>query len=121
MAMLGLRLMLRISPAQRSKEAKERLEAVAGSLGGQDNVRIRETRDWLELELGSEVLFATGSATLNPGAEGAVDGVERGGLERHGYPRGRFRKRKKGHPPQRSAAQKCERSAAADDPSVLDT
>ena len=51
---------------------KERLEAVAGSLGGQDNVRIRETRDWLELELGSEVLFATGSATLNPGAEGAV-------------------------------------------------
>ena len=51
---------------------KERLEAVAGSLGGQDNVRVRETRDWIELELGSEVLFATGSATLNPGAEGAV-------------------------------------------------
>ena len=51
---------------------KERLEAVAGSLGGKDDVRVRETRDWLELELGSEVLFATGSATLNPGAEGAV-------------------------------------------------
>ena len=51
---------------------RERLEAVAGSLGGQDNVRVRETRDWIELELGSEVLFATGSATLNPGAETAV-------------------------------------------------
>ena len=51
---------------------KERIEAVAGALGGRDDVRVRETKDWIELELGSEVLFATGSATLAPGAESAV-------------------------------------------------
>ncbi|MSQ67358.1 MAG: flagellar motor protein MotD [Gammaproteobacteria bacterium] len=47
---------------------REKLLAAIGAFGGRDDVKLRETRDWLEIELGSEVLFATGSATLNAAA-----------------------------------------------------
>ncbi len=51
---------------------RERLEAAVGAFGGRDDVKLRETADWLEIELGSEVLFASGSAALNPAAEPAL-------------------------------------------------
>ena len=51
---------------------RERLEAAICACGGRDDVKLRETRDWLEIELGSEVLFATGSATLSAAAMPAL-------------------------------------------------
>lgn len=47
---------------------KERLEAAVGAFGGRDDVKVRETRDWIEIQLGSELLFASGSAKLDPAA-----------------------------------------------------
>ena len=36
-------------------------------------MKVRESSDWLEIELGSEVLFASGSAALNPAALPMLD------------------------------------------------
>lgn len=54
---------------------KERLEAVLSSFKDRDDVKIRDTRDWLEVELGSELLFASGSAALNAAALPVIDKV----------------------------------------------
>lgn len=45
-----------------------RVEEALAPFGQQGDVKVRETSDWLEVELGSEVLFASGSAVLNPAA-----------------------------------------------------
>jgi chemotaxis protein MotB len=50
---------------------REKLEAVMGEMGGRDDVKLRETKDWLEIELGSELLFPSGSAKLNVSANAA--------------------------------------------------
>ncbi|MNS84190.1 hypothetical protein D3C72_1180040 [compost metagenome] len=57
------------------------------------------------------------------GAEGAVDGVEGRGLERHGILGGNvgLRKQKRAIRRNDRYAQMAKQSAAADDPSVLDT
>lgn len=35
-------------------------------------IRIRQSRDWVEIEINTEILFSSGSATLEPGAHGIV-------------------------------------------------
>ena len=51
---------------------REKLEAVLGEMGGRDDVEFRETKDWLEIVLGSELLFPSGSAKLNVSANAAL-------------------------------------------------
>ncbi len=53
-----------IVPAPRQGTAQQRLDTALGPLIKRDDVRIRDTRDWLEIELASELLFASGSAEL---------------------------------------------------------
>lgn len=54
---------------------RERVEAVLAPFGQKGEVKVRQNSDWLEIELGSEVLFATGSAALNPAGRAMVDSV----------------------------------------------
>ena len=51
---------------------RERLEAALGPLIKRDDVRIRDSRDWLEVELASELVFGSGSAELKPQALPAI-------------------------------------------------
>ena len=51
---------------------RERLEAALGPLIKRDDVRIRDSRDWLEVELASELVFGSGSAELQPQALPAI-------------------------------------------------
>ena len=53
-----------ILPAPRLGTPEQRLETALGPLMKRDDVRIRDSRDWLEIELASELLFASGSAEL---------------------------------------------------------
>jgi chemotaxis protein MotB len=52
---------------------RARVEEALAPFGEQGDVKVRETSDWLEVELGSEVLFGSGSAALNPGALPMID------------------------------------------------
>ncbi len=54
---------------------RERIEAVLAPFGEQGQVKVRDTKDWLEVELGSELLFESGSAALNPAALPMVDKI----------------------------------------------
>ena len=54
---------------------RERIDAVLAPFAETGEVKVRETRDWLEVELGSELLFATGSAAINPAAIPMIDKV----------------------------------------------
>jgi len=54
---------------------RARVEEVLAPFGALGDVKLRETRDWLEVELGSEVLFGSGSATLNPAALPMLDKI----------------------------------------------
>ena len=49
-----------------------RLEAALGPLVKSDEVHIRDSRDWLEVELASELLFGSGSAELKARALPAI-------------------------------------------------
>jgi chemotaxis protein MotB len=51
---------------------RERLEHALGPLLKRDDVHLRDTRQWLEVELPSELLFGSGSADLQPQALGAL-------------------------------------------------
>lgn len=64
---------------------RERVEAVLAPFGQHGEVKVRDNRDWLEIELGSEALFASGSAALDPGARAMVDAVA-GVVADMGYP-----------------------------------
>lgn len=55
---------LDILPAPVTGTPAERLETALGPLVLRDDVRVRDSRDWLEIELASELLFASGSADL---------------------------------------------------------
>lgn len=54
---------------------RERIEAVLAPFEKTGDVKVRETRDWLEVELGSELLFESGSAAINPNALAMIDKV----------------------------------------------
>lgn len=56
--------LVEVVPAPRQGVATQRLETALGPLIKRDDVRIRDTRDWLEIELTSELLFTSGSAEL---------------------------------------------------------
>jgi chemotaxis protein MotB len=53
-----------IVPAPASGTPAERLETALGPLVLRDEVRVRDSRDWLEVEVASELMFARGSAEL---------------------------------------------------------
>jgi len=52
---------------------RARIDEALAPFGQQGDVKVRESSDWLEIELGSEVLFASGSAALNPAALPMLD------------------------------------------------
>jgi chemotaxis protein MotB len=52
---------------------RARIDEALAPFGQQGDVNVRESSDWLEIELGSEVLFASGSAALNPAALPMLD------------------------------------------------
>ncbi len=54
---------------------RERIEAVLAPFEDTGDVKVRDTRDWLEVELGSELLFASGSAQLSDAALPMIDKV----------------------------------------------
>lgn len=53
-----------VVPAPRQGTPRQRLETALGPLMQRDDVRLRDSRDWLEIELASELLFTSGSAEL---------------------------------------------------------
>jgi len=59
---------IEVAPLPHKGTPKERLDAALGPLTQRDDVRIRDSRDWLEVELASELLFTPGSAELQPKA-----------------------------------------------------
>lgn len=54
---------------------RERIEAVLAPFENSGQVKVRDTRDWLEVELGSELLFESGSAGINPAALPMIDRI----------------------------------------------
>jgi len=54
---------------------RERLEAVLAPFENAGEVKVRDTRDWLEVELGSELLFDSGSAAIHPAAVPMIDRI----------------------------------------------
>lgn len=54
---------------------RARIDEALAPFGQHGEVKVRETRDWLEVELGSEVLFDSGSAALNPAALPMLDRI----------------------------------------------
>jgi len=64
---------------------RARIEEVLAPFGEQGDVKVRETTDWLEVELGSEVLFGSGSAALSPAALPLLDKLG-GVIADMGYP-----------------------------------
>ncbi len=50
-----------------------RIEEALAPFGEEGDVKVRDTSDWVEVELGSEVLFGSGSAALNPAALPMID------------------------------------------------
>ncbi len=57
-----------LSPLPVGGSPRERLAATLAPLVAKDLAKIRETRDWLELEIAAELLFASGSAELEAAA-----------------------------------------------------
>ncbi|HMM77678.1 MAG TPA: flagellar motor protein MotB [Gammaproteobacteria bacterium] len=54
---------------------RERIEAVLAPFGEAGEVKVRDTRDWLEIELGAELLFDSGSAAIDPAALPMIDRI----------------------------------------------
>ncbi|MGE3775063.1 MAG: flagellar motor protein MotB [Gammaproteobacteria bacterium] len=54
---------------------RERIEAVLAPFGQAGEVKVRDTKDWLEVELGAELLFDSGSAAINPAALPMIDQI----------------------------------------------
>src|SRR5690606_20054248 len=57
-----------LAPLPATGTPRERLEAGLAPLIESEELVIREDRDWLELEFDAELLFASGSASLDPAA-----------------------------------------------------
>ncbi len=55
---------LELKPVPAQGPPRKRLESALGPLIQRDDVRIRDNRDWLEIELADELLFTSGSAEL---------------------------------------------------------
>jgi len=54
---------------------RERIEAALAPFDNQGEVKVRDTRDWLEIELGAELLFESGSAAIAPAALPMIDEI----------------------------------------------
>lgn len=54
---------------------RERIEAALAPFAEKGDVKVRNTKDWLEVELGTELVFDSGSATLRPAAWAMVDEI----------------------------------------------